>query len=163
MGTCKVNVANLIEYISNLFKIDITGVKCTQKNSFFSTNFVYNNIIVHIFTYEDRSHDYYQEIEIKKESIEFEYEWTPYNMLLAYYDNEKFNFKFDYNYLLTCISKLKEYIDNNKVFFEFYKKDYSARFFAIDGIVKEMPLRINLANETILRFGKNAYKIENNR
>lgn len=163
METYKINSENLKLSISNIFNIKINNINYIENKSFFNMDFVYKNIIVHIYTNMDREHNCYQEIEIKRVSDQFEFQWTPYSMILAYYDNEKFNSSIDYNYLLLCISNLKGYIDAGKVFFEFYKKDYSERFFVLEDVIKKMPLVINLKEETKLRFGDAAYKIENNK
>lgn len=104
----------------------------------------------------------YQDIEIKKISEKYVFDWTPFGMLLAYYENERFNMKIDIGYLVKCLSKLKDLIDNGKVFFDYHNKDFSRRFFVLENKVKELPVQINLTNETALKFGAAAERISKN-
>lgn len=158
----KINNNRLISEIVKIYNIDNEFIKL-KEYIFFDIIFEYKDIIIHLYTNIDDMQRTYQSIEIKPISNDNKYEWTSFYLLFAYNENKQCVMKIDYQNLVTHIKLLKKYIDENKIFFEFYNKDYSKRYFIIEGKTKQMPKLIDLKNETYLRFEDNAYKIDNNK
>lgn len=160
VATNEIEKKELLKKIIELFSLKENEFYVNENGVFFDYNFKYKDILIHIYTNIDNMRTPYQDIEIKRESIDYEYSWTTFGILLAFNKETAFNMNINYNYLYECIVMLKEFIDKGKVFFEYYNKDYSKRYFIINNIIKQLPLEINLDEETKLRFGTYADRIE---
>ena len=169
METYKIDIADLLEKISQIYFVNLSRIKYSIKCEYFDIYFNYKDIIIHIYTNQDRFNGYkmskYQDIVIKKDSSEFIYNWTPFNWLLAYNDNVPFKMKIDQNYLLSSISILKKYIDSNNIFFEYHNNNFSERFFQIGNEINKLPLIIDvdIDKELFLKFGCKAERIIKNK
>lgn len=163
MAINKIEIKDFFDRVLDIFHLETNDFIIKLNGVFFDFNFKYGDILIHIYTNIDNMHEPYQEVEIKKECSVFDYSWTSFGMLLAYNEETAFNMNINYDYLVECIIKLKSFIDEDKIFFEYYSKDYSKRYFVLENNVRELPIEINLEEETKLRFGYYADRIENNK
>lgn len=164
MKTHKIDTNSLLGQICRIFHAESKDVALKTHRAFFDIELTYRDVLIHIYTDEEqKNHEAYQQIEIKKESDEYVYHWTPFWLLYAYHENQSLNMAVDAEFLLFCLLKLKYYIDSGEVFFEYHGKDFSKRYFLLKDEVKELPKITDPATETELRFGADARKIKSNR
>lgn len=157
----KMTKYDFVRKISEIFSIESSYISYKDiDNTYFDINFQYKDFLIHVYTNTDNFHRDYQDIEVKKISTELNFEWTPFYMMLAYYDDSTFDMRINFSYLLSCLVKLKQYLDQGKAFFEYYNKDLSERYFILENEIKRLPILIDVVNDTELMFGKSSERIE---
>ncbi len=126
-----------ISLVKSVFNIKEEQMKLLIKGDFFSLSFNFLDITIILETYI--SYDWpkignYYEIYIEKkgfEAIQF------YDMY-AYYENKPFNQKFHKNLILEYLTKLKEYIINNKLFFIKFDNNTKKEYLYFNNTIKEL-------------------------
>lgn len=164
MEADKINNASfIVNKVIEIFKTKIENVKLTNNDNFFDIQLTYKNILIHIYSSKDRFYGIYRDVEIKYISNEYFYDWTAINSLISYNNNQSYCMNGNLNYLVECILLLKEYIDNKLIFFEYHNKDFSKRYFFINGKTIELPLIMNLDEDIKLKFGNDSDKLIKNK
>ena len=131
----------VVELIKELFNMKEEEININV-NYYFCCEIKYKGFAIMIYTTNDYKCGQYFDIEYKKDQPDDEYSYhlTPLWIALAYNDELKFNHTFDKNDVKLYLAKLKEYINNNKLVYDYTTKDYSKRYYFVAGVIKEMPL-----------------------
>lgn len=170
METNKVkNLDLVIGLINKIYGIskDELDIEIGVDTNLFTLKFNYKNIIVKIQTYNEYpyGYEYYYGIDITKKVEGLDYKETGFETLRAYNDNKATNLNFIKEEVEMYLTELKGYIDNNKLILTYYTLDLQKRYIIIGDEVKELSkyILLNWEEEMRLSFGKDAYRLINNK
>lgn len=161
----KINQDNVFKSIINIFNINDKDLIKISPNTL-NCKFTYKGKEIKIGTYTDydRSSDIYIDLEARIMNNQIESEVIHFAELLAYFNNELYSFMPTEGTLIRYLKMFKDYIDKDKIFYDYYSLDMSKRYFYFSGIIKEMPLKryLNKLDEDAeLKFGKEGKRYRN--
>ena len=148
------------EVVRNIFNISCDELIITTFDKYFILEYNFQNLLITIETNSNRyenNNDYY-DILIDKKG----YLTTYFSYLYPYYENKPFNCKFNIKLLANYLNKLKEYIENNKLYFiEINLKD-GMRVLHFNNTVKKIPSISSWDKEPFYIFGEDGKRILDN-
>lgn len=156
-------ISETTEMFGRIFRSNSDKLFVEMREDCYDITYRYGDYLIIVSKeFEIRYQYYYFEINIKftKESISSP---TPFWHLLAIYDNERYNMSYRKEIFEKYLLKLKEYLDQDRFFYDATDIAHRKRYFVFEGVRKELPYIMNLDTEDLLRFGERAARIKNNR